>query len=198
MQTVGFHVEAPTHGELDAADAGTVERYFAQRKVELLVCCAGAIADAPLARLSTEAWQSTWRANFATAQTCARAVLPGMCKRGGGHLVFLSSYSALHPPIGQAAYATAKAALLGLTQDIARQYGSQNIRANAILPGFLETKMTRAVSEKRRTQVAAEHTLGKLNTPAATAAFIRFLHCEMPHTSGQAFQLDSRVDRGFG
>ena len=116
-----------------------------------------------------------------------------MIQQGNGHIVFISSYSALHPPLGQLAYATAKAALLGLTQSLARENGHHGIRVNAVLPGFLETRMTELVSEKRKIEILANHTLGRFNTPVEVAKFIRYLHQDLCHTSGQVFQLDSRI-----
>jgi 3-oxoacyl-[acyl-carrier protein] reductase len=62
-----------------------------------------------------------------------------------------------------------------------------------VLPGFLETTMTSGVTPMRREQILADHTLGRFNTCAHAAEFIRFLHHQMPHTSGQVFQLDSRI-----
>jgi len=83
--------------------------------------------------------------------------------------------------------------LLGLTRALAAAHGARGIRVNAILPGFLDTRMTREVTARRREAVLGEHTLGCFNTPAAVAGFIRFLHEHLPHTSGQVFQLDSRL-----
>jgi len=192
LQDVCRTVEAPGSRELDVRDSAAIAGYFAQRRVDLLVCAAGITRDAPLARLTENAWDETWAVNFAGAAACAKAVLPGMISRGAGHIVFISSHSALHPPVGQAAYAAAKAALLGLVTDLARRHGPSNIRINAVLPGFLETRMTEAVTVPRRAEILAAHALGRFNTSDRVAAFIRFLHHELPHTSGQVFQLDSR------
>ncbi|KAB2641969.1 MAG: SDR family NAD(P)-dependent oxidoreductase [Verrucomicrobia bacterium] len=183
---------APSHGELDVTDAAAVRGFFAGRRVDLLVCAAGLTRDGPLARLTESAWDEVIAVNFGGAQACAAAVLPGMLARGSGHIVFISSFAAHHPPPGQAAYATAKAGLLGLTQQFAERHGRHGIRVNAILPGFLETPMTRPVSAARRAAVLAGHALGAFNTPAAVAGFIHYLHHQLPHTSGQFFQLDSR------
>jgi 3-oxoacyl-[acyl-carrier protein] reductase len=188
----GWSVDAPGRTELDVRDEQAVRAYFSSRNPNLLVCAAGAIFDAPLARVSVDDWHDVWSVNFIGAQSCARAVIPGMAARGGGHIVFISSHSAVSPPAGQAAYATAKAALLGLTEQLARFHGPDNIRVNAVLPGFLETKMTENVSGRRRAEVLAEHKLGRLNSCEAVARFIQHLHEQLPHTSGQVFQLDSR------
>lgn len=192
LQEPGWTLEAPGSDALDVCDPDALKSFFNSRAVDLLVCAAGITRDAPIARLTSTAWQETWAVNFHGARRCALAVLPGMISSGEGHIVFISSFSAIHPPVGQAAYAAAKAALLGLTRDLAKQHGPSNIRVNCLLPGFLETRMTEAVTDNRRNQILADHALGRFNTGDRVAAFIRFLHHELPHTSGQVFQLDSR------
>lgn len=188
-----WRVSAPGRHQLDVTDRGSIETFFKSSPLDLLVCAAGIVRDAPLARLGEDAWDEVVAVNYRGAAACAAAVLPGMVARGTGHIVFMASFSAVRPPLGQVAYATAKAALLGLSEALARDYGCHGIRVNVILPGFLETPMTAGVSARRKTQVLADHCLGRFNTPAAVARFIRFLHEELPHTSGQVFQLDSRV-----
>lgn len=192
FQTPDWTVKALGRRDFDLRDETAIAGYFRNCEVDLLVCAAGLIRDAPFARLDDHNWEETYAVNFTAARLCAEAVVPRMIERGNGHLIFVSSQSAIHPPVGQAAYATAKAALLGLTHDLARRHGPHNIRVNAILPGFLETSMTATVTEKRRTEILAAHALGRFNTPQAVASFIHFLHHSLPHTSGQIFQLDSR------
>jgi 3-oxoacyl-[acyl-carrier protein] reductase len=188
-----WRVTAAGRQDLDVTAVPSIERFFAGRRVDLLVCAAGITGEAPLAKLEEALWDEVLAVNFNGAAACAAAVVPGMLARGGGHLIFVSSFSALHPPPGLAAYAAAKSALLGLTRDLAGRHGSRNIRVNTVLPGFLETRMTHKVTAKRRAEVLAAHVLGTFNTPAAVAGFIHFLHHGLPHTSGQVFQLDSRL-----
>lgn len=188
----GWDVVAPARDELDVTISVTVRDFFKSRPVDLLVCGAGMIRDAPLAKTEESAWDEILAVNYQGAAACAAAALPQMIAQGGGHIVFISSQSAIHPPAGQAAYATAKAALIGLASSLARENGRHGVRVNVILPGFLETRMTENVSAKRRAEVLADHALGRFNTPDAVAGFIRYLHDHLPHTSGQIFQLDSR------
>ncbi|MES2921120.1 MAG: SDR family NAD(P)-dependent oxidoreductase [Verrucomicrobiota bacterium] len=188
-----WQIAAPSRAELDVTDSAAVRSFFKSRPVDLLVCAAGIIRDAPIARLNESAWDEVLAVNYQAAAACAASALPGMIARGRGHMVFISSYSALHPPLGQVAYATAKAALLGLTTSLARDNGRHGVRVNAILPGFMETRMTDFVSEKRKEEVLSEHALGRFNTPHTVARFIRHLHEGLTHTSGQVFQLDSRI-----
>jgi len=188
-----WEVAAPGRQGLDVTDGAAIAAFFAERPVDLLVCAAGVTGEQPLGRLPEARWDQVMAVNFTGAAACAHAALPGMLARGTGQVVFISSFSALHPPPGLAAYAAAKAALLGLTRELAAAHGARGIRVNAILPGFLDTRMTREVTARRREAVLGEHTLGCFNTPAAVAGFIRFLHEHLPHTSGQVFQLDSRL-----
>lgn len=188
-----WNVHAPGHNELDVTDPDAIRNYFDTRPVDLLVCNAGITRDVPLMRMEENQWDDVFAVNYQGAADCAAAVLPGMIERGRGHIVFVSSYSALHPAVGQAAYGSAKAALFGLVASLAARHGASNVRINAILPGFMETRMTQTVSDPRKAEILADHVLGRFNTPAVVAKFIRHLHEDLPHTSGQVFQLDSRV-----
>lgn len=193
FREAGHSVDAPGREELDVTSPAAIRDYFRRRSPELLICNAGVTRDTPLVRMGEEAWDEVLSVNLRAAALCAAAAARPMVRSRGGHLLFISSHSALHPPAGQAAYAAAKAGLLGLARSLARELGPAGIRANVILPGFLETPMTANVSPRRRDEVMQEHTLGRFNTPEAVAAFAAHLHRHLPHTSGQVFQLDSRT-----
>jgi 3-oxoacyl-[acyl-carrier protein] reductase len=188
----GWDVRGLGREDLDVCDEVAVREYFAEVGCDLLVCCAGLIRDEVLFRMDEASWDDIFRVNFHGARLCAEAVIKGMVERGGGHVVFVSSYAGLHPDVGQAAYGTAKAALLGLMRDLAGLYGSRGVRVNAVLPGFVETGMTAGVSEERRDEVRRMHVLGEFNREGQVAKFVRFLDEEMLFTSGQVFSLDSR------
>lgn len=188
-----WRVEAPRRQEMDVSRAEEVRCWFAAHECpELLVCAAGSTRDRLLARLGEEDWDRVLGDNLSGAAHCARAVGRGMLRRRGGHILFISSHSAIHPPAGQAAYAAAKAGLLGLARSLARELGPAGVRVNTVLPGFLETRMTRDLPAARVEAVRNEHLLGRFNRAAAVAEFLHFLHSRLPDTSGQVFQLDSR------
>ncbi len=192
FQIAGWQVLALGRNDLDLSDESAVQAFFSAQDCELLICAAGIIRDQSLAKMDEFMWDEVVEINYTAAKRCALAAIPVMVKKGGGHVVFISSYAAEHPAIGQAAYATAKAAILGLTKDLALTHSSNNIRVNAILPGFMETPMTENVSVKRKQEIRESHVLGVFNTPEIVAEFIQFLEERMPRTSGQIFQLDSR------
>ncbi|MFD0893040.1 SDR family oxidoreductase [Luteolibacter ambystomatis] len=193
FRTAGWQATAPGRMELDVTASESVTAFFKDSQTDLLVCNAGLVRDLPLLKLSEDDWDAVMAVNLTGAARCAKAALRGMLKRRSGHVVFISSFSALHPPAGQAAYAAAKASLIGLGKSLACEVGPAGIRVNVVLPGFLETRMTAGVSEGRRGQVKSEHVLGRFNTAEAVARFIRSLQEDLPHTSGQVFQLDSRI-----
>jgi NAD(P)-dependent dehydrogenase (short-subunit alcohol dehydrogenase family) len=194
LRTAGMDVLAPGKEELDVTSSDRVKSYFADAgDIDLLVCNAGLTIDKPLARMNESDWDKVMKVNLKGAFLCAREVSRGMMKRRIGHIVFIASFSAIHPPSGQANYAAAKSALLGVMKSMAQELGSRNVRVNAILPGFLETKMTQGLSDDVKAASMNRHVLGRFNTPDRVGQFVTFLHQKLPHTSGQVFNLDSRI-----
>lgn len=189
----GWRVHAPGRAELDVTERGSVQTFLSGLpRLDLLVHAAGSLRDAPLARMAEADFDEVLKAHLKGAFLTAQAALKPMVRQRGGHVVFIGSFSALSGPVGQANYAAAKAGLIGLAQSLAAEYGPRNIRVNCVLPGFLETQMTRPLLKKHRPKIEAAHTLGRLNTVADAARFIAFLHT-LENVSGQVFQLDSRV-----
>lgn len=194
LESAGWDVLAPGRAELDVLQP---KAFFAQiDRLDLLINNAGIFRDASLLKMTEEDFDAVLDANLKGAFLCTQAALKLMSRQREGHIINIGSYSALNGPAGQANYAAAKAGLIALTQSTAKEYGLRNIRANCLLPGFLETKMTRHLLEDAawKEQLLSQHTLGRLNTPQDAARFIVMLH-SMPAVSGQVFQLDSRIHR---
>ena len=161
-------------------------------RLDALINNAGLVADGAVWQISEEDWDRVLSVNLKGAFLCAQAVLRPMCKQRDGHIVNLSSWSGRAGARGQANYAAAKAGLLGLTQALAKEVGSRNVRANAVLPGVLPTAMTAALDENVMAEFAAANALGRINSVGEVARFIVFL-AGMQNVSGQVFQLDSRI-----
>ena len=115
-----------------------------------------------------------------------------MLRSGGGTILSIGSFSGLAGAAGQANYAAAKSALIGWTRSIAREFGARNVRANVILPGFLETKMTSQLPGHVKQRALDAHALGRFSTVAESARAIAFL-ATCTHISGQVISLDSRI-----
>jgi len=183
----------PSRQELDVTCDASLQHYFSHRACDLLIAAAGEIHDELLLRTSVSDWDRLLRSNLRGAAFAAKYAAKHMSKKRRGHVIFLGSYSAFHPPMGQIAYASAKAALIGLTQSLAKEWGHANIRVNLVLPGYLENRMTADVSSKRQEEIRQSHCLSRFNDEESVAAFIHSLHTQLPHTSGQIFNLDSRI-----
>ncbi len=197
LESQGWVVHAPSHGEMDVTDKAQVQRVIgALSRLDLLVHNAGITRDRRMVNMSEEEFSEVLEVNLKGAFLCTQAALKLMVKQRAGHIVNIGSFSALSGPIGQTNYAAAKAGLIGLTQSTAAEYGARGVRANCVLPGFLDTKMTKHLlaDEGHRARVLSAHTLGRLNTAADAARFIAFLH-GMENVSGQVFQLDSRISK---
>lgn len=194
LESDGYTVLSPGRDTLDVANSESVISFFEEfGEVDLLVCNAGKTEDALFARMAEAAWDRVMDVNLKGAFLCARAVSKQMLKRRAGHVVLVSSYSAFHPPMGQVNYAAAKAGLEGICKSLAQEWGARGVRVNLIVPGFMETKMTRDLSQDTVERAKQKHVLGMLNTAKKVAAFVCFLDKTMTHTSGQTFNLDSRI-----
>jgi len=184
---------------LDVTDGAQVRKAVADvvgrwGRLNALVNNAGATADELLVRMTEADWDRVLDVNLRGAFRCSQAVIRQMIQQRDGHILNIASYSGKTGARGQANYAAAKAGLIGLTESLAKEVGSRNVRVNAVLPGVLPTPMTAGLSREVRDRFAAANALGRLNTVEEVARFIVFL-AEMQNVSGQVFQLDSRIAR---
>ncbi|MCB1086507.1 MAG: SDR family NAD(P)-dependent oxidoreductase, partial [Verrucomicrobiae bacterium] len=170
-------VFAPGRSDLDVTAADSVARFFGELdRIDLLVNNAGLTRDVPIARMAEDQWDKVIDGNLRGAFLCSRAALKLMIRQRSGLIVNIGSFSALRPPPGQAAYAAAKAGLIGLTQSLAEEAGKRNVRVNCVLPGFLEgTGMTRDLPADVIELARQSHVLGRFNTPVEAARFVAFL-----------------------
>jgi 3-oxoacyl-[acyl-carrier protein] reductase len=188
-------VHAPGRKEMDVREETQVDAYFARlERLDVLIANAGLTRDGALANVAAADFDEVVRVNLRGAFLCARAAIKLMVKQRSGHILLIGSRAGKHGTRGQSAYAAAKAGLAGFGQSIAKEYGARNVRCNVVLPGFLETKFTTGLPEKRREEIRAEHVLGRFNTAENAARTIAFL-ARLDHVSGQVFTLDSRMDR---
>lgn len=191
----GWLVHSPGRDALDVTSPAHVQSFFASLpRLDLLVNNAAITRDAPLISQPDADRDAVLDVCLRGAFLCARAAAGLMIPQRAGHIINIGSHSALTGPAGQTAYASAKAGLHALTKSLAEELGPHNIRANTVLPGWLDTKMTAPVPAAVRQRALESHTLGRFNSPADAARFIVFLH-SMSAVSGQVFSLDSRISR---
>jgi len=188
-------VHAPGSREMDVCDEAQIEACFSRlERLDVLIVNAGLTRDVALTGLSSADFTEVMNTNLRGAFLCARAALKIMIKQRSGHIVLIGSRSGRRGNRGQSAYAASKAGLVAFAQSVAKEYGPRNLRCNVVLPGFLETRMTAALTAEQREFARSEHALGRFNTPENAARAIAFL-ARLDHVSGQVFTLDSRIDK---
>lgn len=189
----GWDVVAPGRSQLDVASSDSVNEFFGRiTELDCLINNAGVTRDVVHARMSEADWDEVLDTCLKGCFLCSQAVLRKFPRKEGGHIINIGSFSGKSPPVGQANYAAAKAGLVGLSQSLAREYGSRNVRVNTVMPGFLETRMTANLSANAINRIRQRHTLGRFSTVEDAAQFMVNL-CAMDAVSGQLFQLDSRI-----
>jgi len=143
--------------------------------LDILVNCAGINRDTMLHKMTDEQWDDVLAVDLTGAFYATRKALQVMRQQPtGGSIVGISSLS-WRGSLGQANYASAKAGLVGLMLTTAREGGRFQVRANAICPGFIETDMTRALSQEMWDAVVARIPLGHAGEPADVAGLVAFL-----------------------
>ena len=165
---------------LDVADGAAIEAAIAdieghEGAVTILINNAGITRDALLLRMKAADWNAVIDTNLGSVFRLSKAVLRGMMKARKGRIVNISSVAAVIGNAGQANYSAAKAGIGGFTRSMAREVASRGITVNAVAPGFIDTDMTRALSDEQRTSLAAQIPLGRLGAPADIAAAVCFL-----------------------
>jgi 3-oxoacyl-[acyl-carrier protein] reductase len=123
-------------------------------------------------------WDRVLRLNLDGAFACIQQVLPGMMRNRWGRIINISSVVGQAGAAGQANYAASKAGLIGLTKSLAQEMGSRNVTVNAIAPGYIETDMTRALSDDVKAKILAHVPLGRAGQSEDVAAAVKFLASE--------------------
>jgi len=182
--TIGAHLASlGAKGEgiaLDVTDAAATDAALSAIEarhgpVTILVNNAGITRDNLLVRMKDDEWDAIMATNLKPVFRLAKAVLRGMMKARRGRIIQIGSVVGASGNAGQANYAAAKAAVVGFTKSLAQEVGSRNITVNCVAPGFIDTDMTRSLSEAQRTALLARIPLGKLGTPQDVADAVAFL-----------------------
>ncbi len=165
-------LDVASQESIDAVLAGIEAK---EGPVTILCNNAGITRDMLLLRMKQDDWDAVMQTNLASVFRLSKAVLRGMMKVRKGRIISIASVVALTGNAGQANYAAAKAGIIGFTKSLAREIGSRGITANVIAPGFIDTDMTRALSEAQRGALNAQIPVGRLGVPADIAAAVAFL-----------------------
>jgi len=144
-------------------------------KIDILVNNAGITRDGLLVRMKEEDWNLVLQVNLNGTFHCTKAVMQSMTKQRYGRIVNIASIVGVMGNVGQANYAASKAAVLGFTKTVAREYASRSVTVNAVAPGFIDTPMTQGLSAEVKDALQKQIPLGRLGQPSDVAAVVRFL-----------------------
>ncbi len=165
---------------LDVTDANSVNtgvETIAEKfgPITLLINNAGITKDNLLMRMSDEEWFDVINTNLSAVYRLSKACLRGMLKARWGRIVNISSIVGSMGNAGQTNYSATKAGVMGFTRSLAKEIGSRSITVNAVAPGFIDTDMTKALSDEQRQSLTAGIALGRLGQPEEIASVVEFL-----------------------
>jgi 3-oxoacyl-[acyl-carrier protein] reductase len=198
-QTLDLVREAGGDGEIvrfdvadpEACDAAVSDLVKRKGRIDILVNNAGIALDQLLIRIKPEELDRTFSTNVAGALWCAKAAMRPMMRAKRGRIINLSSVVAESGNPGQAVYSASKAAVLGLTKTLAREYASRGVTVNAVAPGFIETDMTSSLPEQAKQAIVAQTPLGRQGTAEEVAAAVVFLASdEAAYVTGQVLRVN--------
>ncbi|MCX6090212.1 MAG: 3-oxoacyl-ACP reductase FabG, partial [Candidatus Atribacteria bacterium] len=160
-------------------------------RIDILVNNAGITRDANFIWLKDEDWTRVLDVCLQGSYNCTKSVIKPMLKRRYGRIINISSVVGVTGNTSQVNYSTAKAALLGFTKSLAREFASRGITVNAIAPGFIDTEMTRVLPEEVRKGWLVQIPVGRLGQPEDVSEMVAFLASQAAgYITGQTFHVN--------
>jgi len=176
---------------LQEAEAMADEAVAKLGAVHIMVNNAGITRDALILRMKEEDWDAVINVNLKGVFNCTKAVVKHMSKQRYGRIVNIASIVGEMGNAGQANYSASKAGVIALTKTVAREFATRNITCNAVAPGFIDTAMTQALSEKVKEELAKQIPMGRLGTPEDVAEGVLFLVSETTgYITGQVLNIN--------
>jgi 3-oxoacyl-[acyl-carrier protein] reductase len=165
---------------LDVGNAASIDALLADLDAKgemptILVNNAAITRDNLLLRMKPDDWDAVIATNLTSVFRLSKGVLKRMMKERRGRIVSLTSIVGLTGNPGQANYAAAKAGILGFTKSLAKEIASRGITVNAVAPGFIDTDMTRTLTDEQRTSLTSQVPMARLGTVDDIAQAVLFL-----------------------
>lgn len=183
-------------GVADLTESGAPERLTkdaeaAMGRVDILVNNAGITRDALALRMSDEDWEAVLQVDLTAQFRLTRAVLRGMIRRRHGRIIGISSVVGVSGNAGQANYAAAKAAMIGMSKSIAAEVAGRGITVNCVAPGLIVTAMTDKLTAQQRARLTEAIPVGRFGAPEEVAAAVAYLaSAEAAYVTGQTLHIN--------
>jgi len=175
MENLDIHFET-----VDVSDFGQCGQFVQHVEslhgpISVLVNNAGITRDAVLKKMQPADWDSVISVNLTSVFNLCRQVVDGMCERGHGRIVNISSIIGQTGQFGQSNYAAAKSGMHGFTMSLAREVARKGVTVNSVSPGYIKSAMTDAVPQELRDQILATVPVGRIGQPDDIARAVAFL-----------------------
>jgi 3-oxoacyl-[acyl-carrier protein] reductase len=197
LSTLANELGEHTHiGLADLIDPAAADRLVkdaesAMGRIDILVNNAGITRDALALRMDDESWRAVIEVNLTAAFRLTRAALRGMIRRRHGRVIGVTSVVAVTGNAGQANYAAAKAAMIGMSKSIAAEIAGRGITVNCIAPGAITTAMTEKLTAEQRARLLGAIPAGRFGAPEDVAAAVIFLASpEAGYVTGQTLHVN--------
>ena len=181
---ITYRSGTPPHGfdavEMDVTSTESVDAAFSKIEneigtPEIIVANAGITRDTLVLRMSEADFEEVINSNLTGAFRVSKRATKGLLKLKRGRIIFIGSVVAGVGAAGQVNYAASKSGLLGMARSYARELGSRGITANVVAPGFVETDMTAALDEKRRSEISSQVPLSRFASAEEVASVVTFI-----------------------
>ena len=175
-------------GQCEEMVKETIEKFG---RIDVLVNNAGITRDGLLMRMKKEDFEAVIDVNLTGTFNVTRNVIPYMIKQKSGRIINLSSVVGVAGNAGQTNYSASKAGIIGFTKSLAKEVASRNVLVNAIAPGFIDTDMTKVLSDAVKEGIHAQIPLKRMGTPKEVAKVVKFLSSEdSSYITGQVIHID--------
>lgn len=180
LRKAGYDVELVGGDVTSFASCGAMVEDVENRfgAIDVLVNCAGITRDSTLRKMGKDHWDAVIDTNLNSVFNVTRHVVEGMVERGFGRVISISSVNGQKGQFGQTNYSAAKAGIHGFTMALAQEVADSGVTVNTVSPGYVDTRMTRAVPEQIRATIVAGIPVGRLGAPEEIAHVVAFLSAD--------------------
>lgn len=188
QQFLSLIVNVSNKQEVDAAIEGVLSQWG---KIDVLVNNAGITRDSLLMKMAENHWDEVIDVNLKSVFNTCQAIIRSMMKARSGTIINISSIVGLTGNAGQVNYSASKSGVIGFTKSLAQEVASRGITVNCIAPGFIETRMTTALTDAQKEGILKKIPMGRIGSPEEIASVALFLASDMSkYMTGQVLTVD--------